>query len=566
VGVLLQGFFFGADSRSAPWWTHLAKQAKELGRAGFTAVWLPPPLKGASGSSSNGYDPFDDYDLGSKDQRGTVATHYGTREELQQCVAVMRANGIDVYADLVENQRDGDDGHFNFAYKDAFGQIGLNPKGGRFSKTPTDFHPFVPEDPGVFSDQFSFGRDLAPINGGVPKGRCGQQLVDAADWLTRALDVQGYRLDDMKGVSAIFVTELLNSKSLTNKFAVGEFADGNIQLLQNWVNAVQHRSAAFDFPLHFALKNMCNGGDSFPMFSLDHAGLAGVDPLGSVTFVENHDTDRGGIGGPIVRNKLLAYAYILTSEGYPCVFYRDYSTDPNCFGLKQEIDRLIWIHERVASGPARERWKDDGVFAFEREGGTHLLVGLNKSEGTTRTITVQTGFPAHQELQNLIDDQAPRVQTDNHSSVTITIPRNIGGRGYVCYGLPARIEPFARTPTATTQEYEGAADLDIKPAISGEVVQAARVFSDANTAMQIRVRADTTNWAATTSIRVAVSDSRGAELGAKVFDKTLLGSPLAIQIPKAGFNTLTVAASNTPVQNRDPAFVIAVTYTAPQQI
>ena len=301
---------------------------------------------------------------------------------------MMRANGIDVYVDLVENQRDGDDGHFNFSYKDAFGKAG----GGRFPKSPVDFHPFVPEDPGVFSDQFSFGRDLAPINGGKPKGECGVQLIDAADWLTRALDVQGYRLDNMKGVSTVFVTELLHAKSMAGKFAVGEFADGNIQNLENWANAVQHLSSSFDFPLHFTLKNMCNFPDGFPMFSLDHAGLAGVDPLGAVTFVENHDTDRGGVGGPVVSNKILAYAYILTSEGYPCVFYRDYSKDKNCFGLKDKIDRLIWIHEKVAEGGTVQRWKDDGVFAYERVGGRHLLVGLNKDAGTTRTITVQTGI------------------------------------------------------------------------------------------------------------------------------------------------------------------------------
>src|SRR5215472_4962837 len=153
MGVLLQGFFFDVRSASpSSWWDHLAGQSEELGKAGFNAIWLPPPLKGASGGLSDGYDPFDDYDLGSKDQKGTVATHYGTREELQRCAAMMRANGIDVYVDLVENQRDGDDGHFNFEYVDAFG----NRTGGRFAKASGDFHPHVPEDPGVFSDQFQF--------------------------------------------------------------------------------------------------------------------------------------------------------------------------------------------------------------------------------------------------------------------------------------------------------------------------------------------------------------------------------------------------------------------------
>src|SRR5262249_28141189 len=170
MGVLLEGFFFGLNSGPGNfWWDHLAGQAHDLGRSGFTVIWLPPPLKGSVGGFSNGYDPFDDYDLGSKDQKGTIPTRYGTREALERCAAMMRANGIDIYIDLVENQRDGDAGHFNFNYKDAFGKDG----GGRFPKRPFDFHPFVRQDPGVFSDQFPFGRDLAPINGGRPTGDCG---------------------------------------------------------------------------------------------------------------------------------------------------------------------------------------------------------------------------------------------------------------------------------------------------------------------------------------------------------------------------------------------------------
>src|SRR5215469_11327315 len=442
MGVLLQGFYFApgrvagvpspldGDATIPFWWDHLASQAEALAKAGFTAIWLPPPLKGASGSFSSGYDLFDDYDLGSKPQKETTPTRYGTREQLQRCAAMMRANGIDIYVDLVENQRDGDDGHFNFRYLDAFGKDG----DGRFSKGPGDFHPHVPEDPGVFSDQFQFGRDLAPING-TPKDHCSNGLIAAAEWLTGALDLQGYRLDNAKGVSTLFMRRLLSTGAMANNFAVAEFADGNIQLIESWANAIQHRSAAFDFPLHFVLKDMCNNPDNFNMASLDHAGLVGIDPQGAVTFVENHDTDRGGVGGPVVRNKMLAYAYILTSEGYPCVFYRDYSTDKNCFALKNQIDRLIQIHEQLAEGPTQQRWKDGGVFAFERMGGKHLLVALNKDSNASRPITVQTGFPPNRKLQEFTG-HGSGVSTKSDSQIDITVPRNTDGNGYVCYALP----------------------------------------------------------------------------------------------------------------------------------
>ncbi len=47
-----------------------------------------------------------------------------------------------------------------------------------------------------------------------------------------------------------------------------------------------------------------------------------------------------------INNKILAYAYILTHEGYPCVFYRDYEEWLD----KSKLNNLIWIHNNKASG------------------------------------------------------------------------------------------------------------------------------------------------------------------------------------------------------------------------
>jgi len=566
LGVLLQGFYFGpghvhgvpspldGDKTVPFWWDHLAAQANMFRRAGFTALWIPPPLKGASGSSSNGYDEFDDYDLGDKDQKGAVPTRYGGREQLERCVAVMRANGIDIYVDLVENQRDGDDGHFNFEYVNALGQ----PASGRFPKGPLDFHPHVPEDPGVFTDEFVFGRDLAPING---QGRhVFNGLLAAGDWLTRSLDVQGFRLDDVKGVSTQFMVPLLNHGALAGKFAVGEFFDTNVGLIQTWMNAVQHRSSAFDFPLRFMLATMCNDPGAFDMSTLDHAGLTGADPLGSVTFVENHDTDQGE---PIVRNKMLAYAHILTAEGYPCVFYRDYSTDKNCFGLKPEIDPLIWVHEHLAEGPTLQRWKDPGVFAYERLGGGHLLVGLNK-DSITRTIRVQTGFPPHTQLQDFAG-HAGSVTTDGASMVTIAIPENANGRGYVCYARPAQVGPFPVKAIATTQDYEGAGDLDIQPAVENQRTQVCRIFAEAHTVIEARFFFDISHWAGTTSIQLELENPAGAQVGAQKFGQAAQqGSGFQFRTNNRGFHSFFVEASNTPPENKTPSFRLQVIYMAPQ--
>jgi len=56
MGVLLQGFFKMPLNQAVPspvdgdatvpwWWDHLARQASDFRRAGFTAIWLPPMLE-----------------------------------------------------------------------------------------------------------------------------------------------------------------------------------------------------------------------------------------------------------------------------------------------------------------------------------------------------------------------------------------------------------------------------------------------------------------------------------------------------------------------------------------
>jgi alpha-amylase len=343
------------DPHDAPladwWWDHLAKNAAELAQAGFTSVWLPPITKAAQGSEAAalGYSVFDDYDIGSKDQKGVVHTRYGTREQLTRLAAILRANGLDPLLDLQLNHRKGGSGQdeMTFQYRDAFG----NESGGRFPKerrcfhsrypageVPVNFHPEIPQDPAVpdgigelqMGSKVYFGPDLAPING-QPAGYVSEGLISSVEWITRAVDAQGYRLDHVQGISAVFLRSLLSQGLMQGKFAVGEFWDGNIARINDWISSgdwMSGRCSAFDFPLYFKLLAMSND-PSFNMAELDHAGLAGANPFHAVTFVENHDTEsRRDLVPKNIQpeDKPLAYAYILTSEGLPCVFYKDFST------------------------------------------------------------------------------------------------------------------------------------------------------------------------------------------------------------------------------------------------
>jgi galactose oxidase len=574
MGVLLQGFFKLPPNRAVPspadgeggtpwWWDHLAAQANDFRKVGLTAVWLPPVLKTSAGAhpGSDGYGPFDDYDIGSKDQMGTVPTRFGSREQLQRCVATLRANGLDVYLDMVEHHRAGDPGNFVFRYKGAEGKRDI----GRFPKDPLNFLPNVPRDPhlgGPARDDFPFGRELAPINA-KPQGYVFNGLIDAADWLTRALDVQGYRLDDVKGLSTDFLFPFLNSKSMAGKFAFGEFFDGSRTLVNGWVfnpHGMRGRASAFDFPLRFILAAMCNNPGRFNMADLDHAGLAGISPFNAVTFVENHDTD---LHQPVVTNKILGYAYILTSEGYPCIYYRDYSTDKNCFGLKRSIDNLIWIHEKLAAGPTQQRWKDFNLFAYERLGGPGLLVALNNDPAGPRTIEVATAFGTNVVLHDYTG-HAPDVVTTGQGTARITVPRNADGQGYVCYSRTGTDGGFVVAARAITQEFEGAADLDLPSADSGRTVQVGRVWCERETPIRAVLRLPGLADPSEAVLEIAAPD--GHVLASNTFrGPAAAHGVLEARAGRLGFHALRIRLDNAPDGAR-PSYKMAVTYTGSKEL
>ena len=453
-------------------------------------------------------------------------------------------------------------GGFTFRYADAFGKVG----DGRFHKFPDCFHhQGIPEDPDVPGPDISFGADLAPING-KPKGYVSNGLEASADWVTRALDIQGYRVDDVKGISTDFVRDLFNFGTLRGKFAVGEFYDGNLGKVEGWIQGgTGGRCNAFDFPLRFNfLTPMCNNPASFDMSLLDHAGLAGVDPLHAVTFVENHDLD---LSNPIFQNKALAYAYILTSEGYPCVFYKDYfpaSTDPGSYGLKPVIDPLIFIHQKIASGATEQRFKNHDIFAFERLGGEHLLVGLNNNGNNAFTIPVVTGFGPNVKLHDYTGHSGD-VQTDGNGQVTITIPKNTNGLGYVCYSREGIGGGFNRPGLDVTQDYEGAQDLDIKPADNTMFVQVCRVFVAAGLPIKGALSFDATKWTGATTITLELDDPNGAKLASRDFvQNTPQGESISATAGPTGFYTFRIRSANTPTENAKPSYKLSVTYRAPQ--
>jgi alpha-amylase len=566
--VLLQGFYWDVPSPSAGnpgtpwWWDRLASQAAALHSAGFTAVWIPPVTKGASGGYSVGYDPFDDYDLGAKAQKSpTPATRYGTREQLQRCAAALRANGLDTVLDLVENHRNGDPAETPFVFKYPGSVVGV---GGRFEKGPSDFHPNVPPDPAVPDDSISFGRDLAHINS--PNLHVFNGLIDAVDWTTRALDARGYRMDFMKGISTRFLLPFLNAKSMRGKFAVGEFWDQDRDKVYHWVHApaadggMEGRAMAFDFPLQHVLRNMCSD-PNFDMRTLEHAGLLGIDPNHAVTFVENHDTDRND-GDKIVRGKMLAYAFILTQPGYPSVFYRDYSSDAGSYHLQPRLDPLLQIHERLARGASITRYADQNLFVSERLGGNHLLTALNRTD-QERPLVTTTGFKPGTRLVDYAG-HGSAVTVLEKGVVNITVPSNKDGAGYVCYAPAGQNLKIPAQPShPTVQEFEGAADLDISPVFNGKETMVCRIWCRANTLISGTLSANNAGWSPDSQLKLRITAEDGSAAGQANL-KASSGGSITGRARKTGWYTIRITGEGLPdnLGTQGQPFVVSVKYTA----
>jgi len=349
---MFQAFYWDCPAEEElpyQWWTHIKSKLPELARAGFTSLWLPPACKAAD-DISMGYDPYDYYDLGEFDQKGGVPTWFGTKDELLDLIRSAHALGIHAYADLVFNHNSGADmEEVNPLDRETRWTL-YTPKSGMFPRDWKCFHPNQYEtwDGGTFGGMPDMCHRMPYVY---------SELINYARWLLEEIGFDGFRYDMVKGYGGWMVRSIQELRALRDgrgfkPYAVGECWDCD-RTINEWLDEANAWSdnpvGAFDFPLRYRLKDLC---DSYG-FNLRNLADGGVlmrsRPAQAVTFVENHDIV---LESPIINDKMLAYAFILTHEGYPCVFWQDYFN----WGLAQPggrngIDALVEVHEKYAAGP-----------------------------------------------------------------------------------------------------------------------------------------------------------------------------------------------------------------------
>ena len=381
MGAMMQGFYWNChdhEGKVEAWWNHVAAQIPDLTATGFTGLWLPPAHK-ADARHGMGYDPFDYFDLGEFDQRGGTATGFGTRAHLETLITTAHQHGLQVYADVVYNHCSGGDEEPN---SDTGSQYwtSFDPASGKF---PRDFRSFNPSRFESYDGHQRFGGfpDLCHRNPEVYRW-----LLEHARFLVEDIGFDGFRFDLVKGYGTWIITALMeyryrpkNDRARVDDpdipyfrpFGVGESWSGD-RAIDEWLDAANSWSdnpvSAFDFPLRYRLKDLCDK-PGYSLRQLVEPGTVAFDRSErAVTFVDNHDF-RGGDHPEIINDKMLAYAVILTHQGYPCVYWRDYFAYGLALtGEPSGIAALVSAHGRHAGGGAVTRHVDDHLYIMERLG------------------------------------------------------------------------------------------------------------------------------------------------------------------------------------------------------
>jgi alpha-amylase len=373
MGVLFQAFYWncpGEENQDGTWWNFLASKIAELQRAGITALWLPPASKAANiGGPSMGYDPYDFWDLGDFNQKGRTKTWFGNSAELKAMIASAHKAGMDVYADLVLDHNNGGDAQEQNPIDGRTRWTKFTPASGNFPRDWQSFHPSRYET----FDTMAFGDmpDLCHRNPYVYG-----EMIALAQFMVEQIGFDGFRFDFVKGyapwmVKAIAELRYLGRAGAAYPFCVGECWD-NIRSVDDWLNSVNayidNPVNAFDFPLHYRLKDLCDTY-GFSLRTLAEPGtLVQSTPAQAVSFVDNHDTIRDA-GNAVIHDKLMAYSFILTHEGYPSVFWMDwYNYGLAKSGTPNGIEALVRAHEQLAGGGTTVLYVDDGLYVMQRSG------------------------------------------------------------------------------------------------------------------------------------------------------------------------------------------------------
>ncbi|MCG8698818.1 MAG: T9SS type A sorting domain-containing protein, partial [Bacteroidales bacterium] len=287
------------------------------------------------------------------------------------------------------------------------------------------------------------------------------------------IGIDGYRLDFVRGFQAEYAADWVNNLPLKNgeqPFIVGEYWGPGYRL-EEWVDDLAGMGAdadVFDFPLREDLKRICMD-DNYEMHWLNQAGMVrgpefNLPGNSVVTWLDNHDTGKEWDKW-VTRDWWMAYAYMLTHEGRPCLFYPHYYggtlesghngihkqiTVPS---MKGAIDDLMFIRRTYLGGTLEvltatgNPWPSDNtrnVYVARRQGngvkdgGIVVMNNSYQTKGVWVTVNA-SGFSnwSNKTLVNAFTGETTPVYSDGRA--WLEAPQ----RGYSVYVLQSDYTPIS---------------------------------------------------------------------------------------------------------------------------
>jgi alpha-amylase len=423
-GTLLQYFhWYLPDDGNL--WKQIKEEAPRLKDLGFSSIWLPPAYKGSKGSASEGYDVYDLYDLGEFDQKNSVRTKYGTRQEYLEAVDAIHDCGMRVMVDIVLNHKAGGDEiekikvvkvHPENRDKvisapfeiEAFTKFTFPGRQKKYSDFEWNYMCFTGvdyaynmEESGIFRIFNGYGDSWEEVVGDE-KGNYDYLMYDDIDfrnpavceelqhwakWFWDQKNFDGVRLDAVKHITPAFYLDWLKKlRESTGQdiFAVGEYwAPGFLHLLLQYIEATNGEMSLFDSSLQQNFHQASINGKEYDMRNIFKETLVDALPQKAVTVVDNHDTQPlQALEAPVEAwFKPIAYALtLLRAEGFPSVFYpdlygahyKDHGNDGNEHEIWLEkvdgIEKLLSARSNNAFGEQRDYFDHPNCIGWTREG------------------------------------------------------------------------------------------------------------------------------------------------------------------------------------------------------
>lgn len=469
-GVIIQYFHWYHPGNL---WNEFADRAASLKELGFTAAWLPPATKCELGREGRGYDIYDLYDLGEFNQKDGIPTRYGTKDEYLNAINKAHEAGISVYADIVLNHRMGgdedeqitvhqvDEEDRNKVISEPF-QVSACTKftfpgrNGKYSDFIWDYRCFSGIDEvrkdgekktGIFkihndygtewtdavSHQFGnydylMGADVEYRNPHVI-----QEMKNWIKWYIETTKVDGIRLDALKHLSSDFLKEwitYIKTEVDSDCFVLGEFWKDEAEKIISFSDKMNDLISCFDAPLHYNFFKASEEGKDYDLSRILSGSFLEQKPEFSVSFVENHDTQRLQALESTVQDwfKPLAYAIILLSKhAYPCVFY------PDLFGAEytdvkdgeevkvvmpkiEVLPALLKARQQFAYGAQIDYFDHPNCIAWVRKGDAEhsgCVVVLSNNEGGSKEIDLGKEN-AGLKFTDFLAQRKEEITTDEH--------------------------------------------------------------------------------------------------------------------------------------------------------